>query len=100
MNNEEFMKSPAGVVQELRGQYNAHIVNSFAHLGNYDTEKAQATIWELLCKAIIHEASVGEIVIEQHEGYLSPEPMFTVGTKSTLKAGTFYIVPKETHEGT
>jgi len=95
MTNEEFMKSPAGVVQELRGQYNAHIVNSFAHLGNYDAEKAQATIWELLCQAIIKEASVGEIIIEQHEGYMSPDPLFTVGSDSKLKAGTFYIVPKE-----
>jgi len=46
-------------------------------------------------KAVIREASVGEIVIEQHEGYMSPDPMFTVGAESKLKAGTFYIVPKE-----
>ena len=55
---------------------------------------------DMMRRAVIREASVGEIVIEQHEGYLSPEPIFTVGTKSKLKAGTFYIVPKETHEGT
>lgn len=51
---------------------------------------------DMMRKAVIREASVGEIVIEQHEGYLSPEPIFTVGTKSKLKAGTFYIVPKAT----
>jgi len=48
-----------------------------------------------LRKAVIREVSVGEIVIEQHEGYLSPEPLFSVGSDSKLKAGTFYIVPKE-----
>ena len=55
-----------------------------------------AEIKSALRKAVIREASVGEIIIEQHEGYLSPEPMFTVGSDSKLKAGTFYIVPKDT----
>jgi hypothetical protein len=56
-------------------------------------------IWDAFRKAVIRESSVGEIIIEQHEGYMSPEPMFTIlttGFGSTLKAGTFYIVPKET----
>lgn len=55
-----------------------------------------AEIESALRKAVIREASVGEIIIEQHEGYLSPEPMFTVGSNSKLKAGAFYIVPKVT----
>jgi hypothetical protein len=54
-----------------------------------------ALIESALRSAVIREASVGEISIEQHEGYMSPDPMFTVGTKSKLKAGEFYIVPKE-----
>jgi hypothetical protein len=57
MTNEEYMKSPAGVVQELRGQYNAHIINSYAHLGNYDWENAVRITWDLLCQAIINEAA-------------------------------------------
>jgi len=48
-----------------------------------------------LRRAVIREAQVGEISIEQHEGYMSPDPMFTVGSKSKLKAGEFYLVPKE-----
>jgi hypothetical protein len=46
-------------------------------------------------RVVIRRASVGEIIIEQHEGYMSPDPLFTVGSDSKLKAGTFYIVPKE-----
>ena len=50
---------------------------------------------DMMRRAVIRESSVGEISIEQHEGYMSPDPMFTVGAKSTLKAGEFYLVPKE-----
>jgi len=49
-----------------------------------------------LRKAVIREASVGEIVIEQHEGYMSPDPMFTVGAKSKLQAGEYWLVKKAT----
>ena len=55
MTNEEFMKSPAGIVQELWGQYNAHLINGFMHYGDYDAEKAVETIKELLRQAIIDE---------------------------------------------
>jgi hypothetical protein len=54
-----------------------------------------AEITRELRRAVIREASVGEIVIEQHEGYLSPDPLFSVGTESKLTAGTFHIIPKE-----
>ena len=60
MTNEEYMRSPAGIVQELRGQYNAHIINSYANLGHYDAGKAQAIIWDLLCRAIINEERAKE----------------------------------------
>ena len=50
---------------------------------------------DMMRRAVIRESSVGEISIEQHEGYMSPDPMFTVGAKSTLEAGEFYLVPKE-----
>jgi hypothetical protein len=59
------------------------------------TDWMQQEIEDALRKAVIRESSVGEISIEQHEGYMSPDPLFTVGAKSTLKAGEFYIVPKE-----
>jgi hypothetical protein len=59
-----------------------------------------ADITRELRKAVIREVQVGEIVIEQHEGYLSPDPLFSVGTQSKLVAGTFYIVPtKEAPNG-
>jgi hypothetical protein len=64
--------------------------------GHYRSSVLLPELESALRKAVIREASVGEIIIEQHEGYMSPDPMFTVGTKSKLKAGTFYIVPKET----
>lgn len=48
-----------------------------------------------LRRAVIREASVGEITIEQHEGYTSVVPLFTVGTTSKLKAGEFWLVAKE-----
>jgi hypothetical protein len=58
-------------------------------------DKKGEAIVSALRKAFIREESVGEIFIEQHEGYMSPDQLFTVGTKSKLKAGEFYIVPKE-----
>jgi hypothetical protein len=65
---------------------------------NYDTMTVHEIvniIESALRRAVIREASVGEIVIEQHEGYLSPDPLFSVGTESKLTAGTFHIIPKE-----
>jgi hypothetical protein len=50
---------------------------------------------DALRRAVIREATVGEITIEQHEGYMSPDPMFTVGAKSKLQAGEFWLVKKE-----
>lgn len=61
-----------------------------------DGKATQTEIESAIRRAVIREESVGEIIIEQHEGYMSPDPMFTVGSDSKLKAGTFYIVPKET----
>jgi hypothetical protein len=69
MTNEEFVKSPAGVVQELRGQYNAHIANSALGLEHYDTGKAQAIVWALLCRAIIDEATISTVTVTTTEHY-------------------------------
>lgn len=60
-----------------------------------DAKELADALESALRRAVIRESSVGEISIEQHEGYMSPDPMFTVGAKSTLKAGEFYLVPKE-----
>lgn len=48
-------------------------------------------------EAVIEEEAVGNIVIEQHEGYMSPDPMFTVVAKSKLQAGEYYLVHKPTN---
>jgi hypothetical protein len=77
-----------GEIIELEARHHSH----WEDYGENELDRLESA----LRRAVIGEASVGEIVIEQHEGYMSPDPLFTVGTKSKLKAGTFYIVPKET----
>jgi hypothetical protein len=76
------------------------IVNILEHeavngTGEKDAWAHRTQLILALRRAVIREASVGEIVIEQHEGYLSPDPLFSVGTESKLTAGTFHIIPKE-----
>jgi hypothetical protein len=76
------------------------IVNILEHeavngTGEKDAWAHRTQLILALRRAVIREASVGEIVIEQHEGYMSPDPLFSVGTESKLTAGTFHIIPKE-----
>lgn len=64
-----------------------------AHIESYGYMELDS-IESALRRAVIREAQVGEISIEQHEGYMSPDPMFTVGSKSKLVAGEYWLVPK------
>lgn len=100
MTNEEFIKSYAGRVQELRGQYNAHIVNVAMNLpGNYDAGKAQAAIWDLLCKAIILEASAGLCYAIEDKNDTGGK---TTKLKTTYRVlpGPYELVPSEVKNAT
>lgn len=71
------------------------LIESLFAAGDWGRTDRIAPIEAKIRAAVIEEATVGEIVIEQHEGYMSPDPMFTVGAKSKLQAGEYWLVKKE-----